>query len=385
MGDSVGGRALRGVAGWDYQKLSDVAYMRSGGTPPTGNARYYGGGIPWVTIADMTARGKLIAATGRTLTCEGIENSAANLYPANTVLYAMYASIGECSIAAVELCSHQAILGIQPDARVLNYEYLYYYLCHIKRDVLTFRQQSTQPNLNKDIVQNFVIPLPGLREQAAIVSVLSDMDGEIAAMEKLLAKLGDVKTAAMQALLSGKTRLEGFSGEWRQCLLGDLVSIKKGDAITQSAVSHGNIPVIAGGVSPAYYHNQANRLGKTITISCSGAAGHVMMHYFPIFASDCSTIEEGEGYCLAFVYYALKNMQARLYGLQTGSALPHVHPRDLKPLRVLFPSLGEQRAIADVLEDMDGEIVALGRQLGKARDVKLAVMQGLLSGRVRVG
>jgi type I restriction enzyme S subunit len=187
---------LPGFSGeWVTKRLGEIAEMGSGGTPPSGVPAYYDGDIPWVSIADMTKRGALITATDRNLTEKGLLNSAAKIFPAGTVLYAIYASIGECSIAGIDLCSSQAILGIRPKKDLRN-RYLYYFLTSKKEEVKKLGQQGTQANLNKGIVQDFKLPIPPLPEQTAIAEVLSEQDEELAALEARLAKTRALKQAA---------------------------------------------------------------------------------------------------------------------------------------------------------------------------------------------
>lgn len=118
----------------------------------------------------------------------------------------MYASIGECCIARVAASTSQAILGIRPKAELDNI-YLYYYLSSKKPEVKTMGQQGTQSNLNAGMVKNFEIKIPGINEQKAIVSVLSDMDTEIEHLASRLTKYQNLKQGMMQVLLTGKIRL----------------------------------------------------------------------------------------------------------------------------------------------------------------------------------
>ena len=176
------------------------------GTPASSVGEYYGGDIPWVSISDMTKGGRLIVSTERSLTGAGLAHSAAQMFPAGTVLYAMYASLGECSIAGMEVCTSQAILGIRPKDR-LNNEFLYYWLTSIKGTVKSMGQQGTQANLNKGMVQDLVLPLPAMAEQIAIAEVLSDMDADIAVVEAKLSKAHQLKEGMLQELLTGRIRL----------------------------------------------------------------------------------------------------------------------------------------------------------------------------------
>ncbi len=203
----TGQTRLPGFKGeWVVKTLGDVAEMGSGGTPPSSVSAYYDGDIPWVSISDMTKGGKVILSTDRNLTSHGFANSAAQMFPIGTVLYAMYASLGECSIAGMSLCSSQAILGIRPRDN-LSGEFLYYFLNSRKATVKTLGQQGTQANLNKGMVQDFQLSLPPLPEQTAIASILSEMDAELAGLEQRREKTRALKQGMMQELLTGRTRL----------------------------------------------------------------------------------------------------------------------------------------------------------------------------------
>lgn len=203
----TGKKRLPGFSGeWEVKRLGDVAEMGSGGTPASSFPDYYDGDIPWVSISDMTKGGKVIQFTDRNLSGLGFANSAAQMFPAGTVLYAMYASLGECSIAGISLCSSQAILGIRPK-ETLESEFLYYFLTSLKTIVKSMGQQGTQSNLNKAMVQAFQINLPTFSEQTAIAKVLSDVDDEIDMLKIKLEKACQLKQGMMHNLLTGKIRL----------------------------------------------------------------------------------------------------------------------------------------------------------------------------------
>lgn len=245
---------------------------------------------------------------------------------------------------------------------------------------------QSKPGLNLQNLRDFKIAVPPSDpEQRAIASALSDVDALLDGLDRLIAKKRDLKQAAMQQLLTGQTRLPGFHGEWGVKPLGALVNIQKGQLITAKTLASGDIPVIAGGKQPAYFHAVANRFGRTITISASGAsAGYVAIHQGPIFASDCSTISEADGYSLDFVYYQLLMKQGLIYKSQTGGAQPHIHAKDVNPILLSVPSVDEQLAIAEVLRAMDAELTALEARRDKTRALKQAMMQELLTGRTRL-
>ena len=246
-------------------------------------------------------------------------------------------------------------------------------------------QGGTMGVLNAGVLRPFRISLPPLPEQRAIATALSDVDGLLGGLDRLIAKKRDLKQAAMQQLLTCQTRLPGFHGEWEVKRLGDVVRITKGQLITEGTAIPGAIPVIAGGKKPAYFHNKPNRAGKTVTISASGAsAGYVAFFDEPIFASDCSTICESGDYSIEFVYFQLQLKQATIYKAQTGGAQPHIHAAEINPIEFFWPTVPEQTAIAEVLTDMDAELAALEQRREKTRALKQAMMQELLTGRTRL-
>jgi len=203
----TGKTRLPGFSGeWEVKRLRELTDMNSGGTPATTVAAYYGGYIPWVSISDISQGGKFIYSTEKLLTQLGLNNCAAKIFPEKTVLYAMYASIGECSIAGKPMCTSQAVLGIRVKPALIT-DFLYYYLASIKDQVKNLGQQGAQANLNAGMVRGFEIKLPSVKEQTAIAIILSDIDTEITVLETRRAKTRALKQAMMQELLTGRTRL----------------------------------------------------------------------------------------------------------------------------------------------------------------------------------
>lgn len=285
------------------------------------------------------------------------------------------------------ILSQRTILIRGTPEKTLN-DYIFQVLIseNFQRVLLDYSSGSTAKGIQRRRFEKLQIALPKLEEQRAIATALSDMDALLDGLDRLIAKKRAIKQATMQQLLTGQSRLPGFSGEWEVRRLEDLAKIQKGQLITTKTLIPGDIPVIAGGKQPAYFHASANRHGKTITVSASGAsAGYVAFHLCSIFASDCSTISESDSYSIEFIYYSLLFRQDVIYAAQTGGAQPHVQPKDLAPLSISIPGgITEQTAIASILTDMDAEITALETRRTKTRALKQAMMHELLTGRTRL-
>ena len=309
-----------------------------------------------------------------------------------------YALIGEDGDHFLKWQTQPMTLLVQGKFNVNNHAHLvrgtknltsWFYYYFSRRDLTPYltRQGASRYKLTKKKLAALPCAIPAaVAEQTAVAEALSDADALIESLDQLLTKKRQIKQGAMQELLTGKRRLPGFGGEWVMKRLGDVAEISKGQLITESTSIPGDVPVIAGGKKPAYFHNRANRTGKTITISGSGAsAGYVVFYELPIFASDCSTIGEGENYSVEFIYFVLLLNQEVIYKAQTGGAQPHIHPDDLRPLMIHVPiDCSEQAAIATILSDMDTELAALESRLAKARQIKQGMMQELLTGRIRL-
>ncbi|EGL7219001.1 restriction endonuclease subunit S [Salmonella enterica] len=167
--------------------------------------------------------------------------------------------------------------------------------------------------------------------------------------------------------------LDGVEVEWMA--LGEVAEIKRGTSITKRNAIDGNIPVIAGGRTAAYYHNVSNREGQTIVIAGSGAyAGFVSWWEQPIFVSDAFTVKP-RGLLLArYCYHFLMNMQQQLHEFKSGGGVPHVYPRDVASVKIPIPcpenpnkSLeiqGEIVRILDIFTSLTAELTAelIGRK-----------------------
>ena len=121
-------------------------------------------------------------------------------------MYAMYASLGKCSVSQIDTAISQAILGFILSDEI-DKMYLYYHFCFIEEQVKNMGQTGTQSNLSKALVEQFIIPVPIFSEQRAIADVLSTIDDEIYEIELKREKYLSIKQGMMQELLTGKTRL----------------------------------------------------------------------------------------------------------------------------------------------------------------------------------
>ena len=147
--------------------------------------------------------------------------------------------------------------------------------------------------------------------------------------------------------------------------LGEVCEFKRGDAITRQQTVPGEIPVIAGGQTPSYYHNKANRPGGTIAVSGSGAyAGFVSYWAIPIFLSDAFSVNpDVSRLSVKYVYYFLKNIQEQIYDVKRGGGVPHVYGSSIRHFLTPLPPLPVQREIVRILDKFAELIDILEQEL----------------------
>ena len=280
----------------------------------------------------------------------------------------------------------QRVIKYRGKGNMLNTFLKYFLMSETFQTILTANATgSTALGIKGSRLHQLQIIVPSISEQEKIISLLQLWDSAIEKQTALIEKLTLRKKGLMQQLLTGKKRLKGFSGKWKNMRLGEVCPMERGEMLTSDNYINGNVPVIAGGKEPAGYHNCANRTCNTITVSCSGAsAGYVAFYKQPIFATDCFTISENDKYNVKYIYYLLLDKQERIYQLQTGGAQPHVHPKDIAPMIINIPSVEEQTAIATVLFDADKEIEIQKQKLTAMQEQKRGLMQMLLTGKKRI-
>lgn len=158
--------------------------------------------------------------------------------------------------------------------------------------------------------------------------------------------------------------------------LGDCCSFKRGTTITAKNAIPGDVPVLAGGQKPAYYHNEANRTGETIVVAGSGAyAGFVSYWTIPVFLSDSFSVEPDDRLVVKFVYYFLKNIQQKIFATKKGSGVPHVHGSSIEKFEIPLPPIEVQTEIVRILDkftsleaELEAELDCRKRQYEYYRD-----------------
>jgi type I restriction enzyme S subunit len=289
---------------------------------------------------------------------------------------------------------------------------LYYLLVTLKRSLVERAVGSTFLEVGKRDIASIVIRLPQIAEQRAIAQVLSDVDGLLEALDSLIAKKHTMKQAAMQQLLSGKTRLPGRGGEWEAVevdgigsLYGGLTGKAKVDFGQGSARYVTFLSILENTILNAMHTDfvhvapseaqNAVRQGDLLfngtsetpdDLAMGAVVGAPIEHLYLNSFCFGLRIRDKKKHDPLFLAYLFRSPTGRntVKALAQGATRYNMSKSQFRKLQIGVPVLSEQQAVAKVLSDMDSEIAALERRRDKYRDIKEGMLQQLLSGRVRL-
>ncbi|MBC6476653.1 MAG: restriction endonuclease subunit S [Hormoscilla sp. GM7CHS1pb] len=256
---------------------------------------------------------------------------------------------------------------------------------------------SVQPLITGTQLKNLSVLNPKLEEQRAIAQTLSDVDGLIAALDKLIAKKRNIKTATMQELLTGKKRLPGFGEgksykntevgvipeDWKVIKLGDILKIRHGKSQHEIIDPNGIYPILATGgeigrTNTPLYSDPSVLIGRKGTIDSPRYMDSPFWTVETLFYSEIFKHTDAK-----FVFY--KFYLIDWYSYNEASGVPSLNAATIEDINQAFAALKEEEcAIATILSDMDGEIAALEKRRAKTQAMKQGMMQELLTGKTRL-
>jgi type I restriction enzyme S subunit len=253
-----------------------------------------------------------------------------------------------------------------------------------RRRLISNSTVSANTNINQDALKRLRIAFPpSLNEQRAIAEALSHADALLDGLDRLIAKKRDLKQAAMQQLLTGRTRLPGFDDEWEVKRIGNIAPLQRGFDLPNSELRPGPYPVVySNGVLNHHAYFQAP--GPGVITGRSGTIGKVTFvegSYWP--HNTALWVTSFKNNDPRFIFYLYTRIGFERFA--AGSGVPTLNRNDVHSFEVTIPPTAEeQTAISTVLSDMDAEIAVLEARRGKTHNLKQAMMQELLTGKTRV-
>lgn len=381
---------------WGTKRIEEIcSKVVSGGTPKSTNpAFYYPEEVPWLKTGEVNYC--RIYNTETYISKEGLTRSSAKIIPENSVIVAMYGqgdTAGRVVINKIPLCTNQACCNLIINHDIADYEYVYFVLSALYDKLVSLKNGGAQPNLNVGIIKSIEIPFPDLETQHRIASILAAYDDLVENNQRQIRLLEEAaqrlyKEWFVDLRFPGYENVKIVNGVpegWKKGVLGDIALFKRGKTITKSQVCKGKVPVVAGGLEPAYYHNKANTVAPVITVSGSGAnAGFSRLYNIDVFASDCSFVDSEITPYVYFVYCFLKDIKEHIQSLQKGAAQPHVYAKDINALKLIIPTELKLKNYCELIKPFFEKIKTLQKQIEISLQARERLLPKLMSGELEV-
>ena len=356
-------------------KLSDICLIQSGGTPSRSKLEYWNNGnIPWVKISDM--KGKYLTHTEEAITELGLNSSSAKLFKKGTLLYTIFATLGEVSVLDIDATTNQAIAGLTIVSPLVNQDYLYYFLISLKDQVNRIGRGVAQNNINMSILKNFEVPIPSMEEQQEIASTLATLDTIISDRIQEINKFDElVKSRFIELFGDPITNSKGLKTN----ALKDVLVLKAGDFTAASDISDEQTAEYQypcyGGNGIRGYVTGYNQEGAYSLIGRQGALSGNVQYAKGRFRNTEHALLVTPTVAMNSIWLnqLLINLDLKRY--QTGAAQPGLSVKNLQEIPIISVVLSEQNAFAAFVEQVDKSKFEIQQSLEKLETLKKALMQ----------
>ena len=370
-------------------KLGDIFEIGSGGTPSKSHPEYYGGDIPWVKTGDL--KNEYLYEVEDFITEEGLKNSSAKVYEADTVLIAMYgATIGATSILKINACTNQACAAFKKNEQVIP-EYLYYFLRSQKKKFVKDGVGGAQPNISAGYLKKVEMELPSLEEQRAIVDILDKTSDIVIKRNQEIQSLDDLIKARFVEMFgnpiynSNDLPIKSLNdlGEWSsggtpsrtipKYFEGDINWYSAGELntlfldgsvekITEEAIEKSAAKLFeAGSMLVGMYDTAAFKMGILKEDSASNQA--------------CACITPNDEVNIIWLYYELQLMKEHFLSQRRGVRQKNLNLGMIKGFEVPIANREQQDMFVDFVKQVDKSKFAVQKALNQAQLLFDSLMQ----------
>ena len=314
------------------------------------------------------------------------------------ILFVCKGTPGRCALVPdpIDFCIAQDMVGLRANKSIIDNKYLLAVLrtYEIQKFIYNTSVGDVIPHFKKQFFNKLLIPVPPMELQTKIGAFYYSISQKIENNNKINANL----EAQAQALFKSwfvdftpfkdqpfvDSELGPIPQGWKVGKLGDICTFKRGkNLLSKNAIDEG-VPVVAGGLSPSCYHNQANTSAPVVTVSGSGAnAGFMRMYHVDIWASDCSFIDVSCDY-LYFVYCFLSVNRRLLKHAQTGAVQPHVKPADIHDFDVVIPEEDIVKAFQSIIKELLTKVGVNEKENQRLAALRDTLLPKLMSGEIKL-
>jgi type I restriction enzyme S subunit len=400
--------------GWMPAQLDDLlSKIEGGGTPSRDNELFWDGDIPWATVKDL--KGVMLRSTQESISADGLKGSSCKLIPANTIIIACRMAVGKAVIFDRDVAINQDLKALHPKSNT-DWRYLIQWYLSKSDYISSLGTGSTVKGIRLDDLKILPINLPPLPEQQKIAQILTSVDDVIEKTQAQIDKLKDLKIAMMQELLTnGIGHLEFKDSPvgripvgWGLTTLGEIGKWKGGGTPSKANKNYwcGQIPWVSPKDMKVEYISKTQDsismeaiLGSSTNLVEKGSLlivvrSGILQHTLPVAIANCDlTINQdmkaltlSSGFCALYVYHYLlaNNHNVLRATLKAGNTVESIDFAAFSIYQIPSPPLIEQVEIANAVESVANNIRKKELTLISNKNTKKALMQDLLTGKVRV-
>lgn len=387
---------MGGVAMRKTITIGDLGTVITGKTPPKTNRNYYGDYAAFIKPTDISESSKFTYKTEEMYSKLAAEKYATSLVPKGAICVPCIGTLGtKMTMAHCDCYTNQSINSIVCNDNYDN-EYVYYLIKNFLPGLKSYnlgtasgREYVSKSNFEK--IELVAEQDKSIQKKIGIIlsrydSLIENYQRQIKLLEEAAQRL--YKEWFVDLHFPGHENtpiIDGIPEGWEKKTVGEIAEFKRGKTITKKDIIEGSIPVVAGGLEPAYYCNKSNTDQRVITVSGSGAnAGFTRMYFEKVWASDCSFIDCSTTEYLHFIYCYLIANKSFLDNLQKGAAQPHVYAKDINALDVLVPSHHVINSFESVASKIFDVIASKNNQIRNLTEARDRLFPKLMSGEIDI-
>ena len=391
--------------GWEVKTVGDIGSVVTGSTPSTTEPLFWGGATPFISPADFD--GKIyIDKTSRTLSEEGTKK--ARELPKDAILVTCIGSLGGMALTSKPSVTNQQINAVVAEENQESRFHFYNILFNM-HELIKSAGTTTLPIINKSTFSQINLLFPPLPEQQKIATILSSVDDVIEKTRAQIDKLKDLKTGMMQELLTkgiGHTEFKDspvgrIPAQWQVKTTGQLCkSIVPGR--NKPLSMSGDIPWLTINDLGALYVSQSkmgygvtrqvldDAKGKTVPkcaviMSCVGEFGITSVAKKEVVINQqLHGFVCGKEIIPEYLCFVLSIKTKKMLNLATQTTIAYMNKANCESVLIPVPNIAEQRKISGILISIDQRLTALNDKWSVVSLIKKALMQDLLTGKVRV-
>ena len=378
-------------------RIGDLGNIITGSTPSKKNPDNYGDYALWIKPTDINPEEKYTRVVEEMFSEKAANECSSRRIPANSICVPCIGTVGtKLTMNPSDCFVNQSINAVIPNKEFDN-DYVYYLLLNFLPNLKSINKgtASGREYIAKSAFENIEIKVHSdIEVQRVIGKILSAYDDmidnckrQIALLEEAAQRLYREWFVDMRFPGHETTHFDtnGLPEGWKNGKISLLGNFSRGKNMLTKDSHGGGVPVIAGGLTPSCFHDEANTSSPVITVSGSGAnAGYAALFTSPVWASDCSFLDANTSKDLFYIYCFIKNNPNILLSKQRGSAQPHVYAHDINETPMIIPNSDIRKAFSNIISQYFYEIGFLKKTIYDSLRVKNLLLPRLISGQIEI-